>query len=296
MSQTLPLPALRAFEAAARLNSFRDAARELNLSPSAISHAIRKLEHELGTSLFDRAGRIVRLNPSGEALLRHVARGFGEMQHGMDVVAARRPNLLRLHCAPSMAAQWLVPRLRRLTSELPGVEVRLSSNTEYSRFPSDEFDADIVYGPPRGEGLAVLPLGSETIAPLCAPELAAAIREPADLLRMTLIESEHKRVRWGAWFGENGLVPPPPRGSRFDRSFMAIAAAVDGMGVTLESTRLAERELARGSLVQPLAGRARDVAYIGHYLVCPQTARQRSPLTLFVSWMAAELGLDLATM
>lgn len=296
MSQTLPLAALRAFEAAARLNSFRNAAVELNLSPSAISHAIRKLEHELGTSLFDRAGRMVRLNPGGEALLRHVARGFGEMQHGMDVVAARRPNLLRLHCAPSMAAQWLVPRLRRLTRELPGVEVRLSSNTEYSRFPNDEFDADIVYGPPRGEGLSVLPLGSETIAPLCAPELAAAIREPADLLRMTLIESEHKRVRWGAWFGENGLVPPPPRGSRFDRSFMAIAAAVDGMGVTLESTRLAERELARGSLVQPLAGRARDVAYIGHYLVCPRTARQRSPLALFVSWMAAELGLDLATM
>jgi DNA-binding transcriptional LysR family regulator len=86
--------------------------------------------------------------------------------------------------------------------------------------------------------------------------------------------------------------PPSPRGSRFDRSFMAIAAAVDGMGVTLESTRLAEREIERGQLVAPLAGSARDLSYVGHYLVFPLQAKPRRAVRMFASWMAAELALD----
>jgi DNA-binding transcriptional LysR family regulator len=85
---------------------------------------------------------------------------------------------------------------------------------------------------------------------------------------------------------------PSPRGSRFDRSFLAIAAAVDGLGVTLESTRLAERELARGDLIAPLAGVAQDVRYIGHYLVFPPQAKPRRAVRMFAQWMAQELGQD----
>jgi len=289
----LPLGALRAFESAARNGSFRAAGQELGISASAISHAIRKLEDLIGASLFEREGRAVRLNPGGEALLRHVANAFDQVRHGLEMVGSRSGNLLRLHCAPSIAAQWLMPRLRHLIALHPGLDVRLSASTDYPRFLNDEFDADICYGPPRQEGLVVLPLGEETVTPMCAPELAEQIREPADLLRHKLIESEHKRVRWSGWFAANAMVAPSPQGSRFDRSFMAIAAAVDGLGVTLESTRLAERELRSGVLVAPLAGVARDVRYVGHYLVFPPHARPRQAVRMFAGWMALELGLEL---
>jgi DNA-binding transcriptional LysR family regulator len=125
------------------------------------------------------------------------------------------------------------------------------------------------------------------------PRLAAAIRTPKDLITQVLIESDNKRVRWASWFDANGLTPPPPGGMRFDRSFLAIAAAVDGLGVALESTLLAEREIARGELVKPLADKAKDVRYVGHYLVYPRAARQRQTLRQFTAWIAAELGLDL---
>jgi len=289
---TLPLGSLRAFEAAARNGSFRAAGQEIGISASAVSHAVRKLEDLIGAALFEREGRTVRLNPGGEALLRHVSSAFDEVRQGLEMVGSRSGNLLRLHCAPSIATQWLMPRLRELFALAPELDVRLSASTDYARFRNDEFDADICYGPPRQEGMVVVPLGEETVTPMCAPAMAALIHEPADLLRLKLIESEHKRVRWPGWFAVNGMTSPSPHGSRFDRSFMAIAAAVDGLGVTLESTRLAERELARGDLVAPLGGIAEDVRYVGHYLVFPPQAKQRRAVRVFTDWLVNELGLD----
>jgi LysR family transcriptional regulator, glycine cleavage system transcriptional activator len=288
---SLPLGALRAFEAAARTGSFRAAASELGLTPSAVSHAIRGFEDQIGTTLFERDGRNVRLNQAGDELLRRIASAFDDIRHGLEVAGARSSNLLRIHCAPSMAAQWLMPRLRSLIEHHPELEVRLAAGVDYPRFRNDDFDVDICYGPPRQEGMIVLPLGEEKVQPMCAPSMAGAIYDPADLLKKPLIESEQKRVRWNAWFAANGLSAPSAGGYRFDRSFMAIAAAVDGLGVTLESTRLAERELATGQLVAPLAGRAQDVTYVGHYLVYPPQARHRRSVRTFADWIARELSL-----
>jgi LysR family glycine cleavage system transcriptional activator len=287
----LPLRALRAFEAAARTGSFRAAATELGLTPSAVSHAIRDFEEQIGTTLFERDGRRMQVNQAGEELLRRVGGAFDELRHGLEVASTRSSNLLRVHCAPSLAAQWLMPRLRGLIAQHPDLEVRLAAGTDYPHFRNDEFDIDICYGPPRQEGLVVLPLGDETVRPLCSPALAEAIHSPADLLKLPLIESEQKRVRWNAWFAVNGLSAPSPGGFRFDRSFMAIAAAIDGLGVTLESTRLAERELASGRLVAPLAGLSADPSYVGHYLVCPPQARHRRAVRTFTQWITQEMQL-----
>lgn len=286
-----PLSLLRAFEAAARTGSFRIAASELNLSPSAVSHAIRKLEVSLGATLFDREGRAVKLSADGVALMRHVGRAFDELRRGMEIVSTRGPRLLRVHAAPSFAAQWLTPRLSGFLADNPGVEIRLAASTDYTRFIADEFDVDIVYGQPRQEGLVVVPLGEEVVTPLCTPRLARMIRQPGDLFQHVLIESDNKQVRWVDWFSANELTPPPPHGSRFDRSFLAIAAAVDGLGVALESTRLAEREIRSRKLVAPLARRANDVRYVGHFLVYPRTARQRHTVRVFADWLVRELGL-----
>ena len=148
----LPLSALKAFEAVTRTGSFRAAARDLGLAPSAISHAVRSVEISLGTTLFLREKRAIRLTEEGEILALHVERGFGELQLGVSNVSSRgKPRLLRLHCAPSFAAQWLVPRLRRLLQDVQGLEVRIAAGTDYARFMADEFDADIVYGLPPPE-------------------------------------------------------------------------------------------------------------------------------------------------
>ena len=302
MPRPLPLSALRAFEAAARTGSFRTAADDLNLTPSAVSHAIRGLEQALGATLFLREGRSIRVTNEGRTLMRHVERGFGELQLGIGSVSAQAPQLLRLHSAPSFAAQWLLPRLRRLLQEVEGLTVRIAAGTDYVRFlPTDECDVDIVYGMPSPDlygaamhqNLIILPLGTEVVTPLCAPALAAEIRTARDLLRQTLIESETKKVRWPAWFAANGHIAPEPRGLRFDRSFLSLNAAVDELGVALESTRLAERELTSGRLVRPLKDMCEDVVYTGHWLVFPRSMRYSQPLVLFIGWLATELGLEL---
>ena len=152
MLKGISLSAVRAFEAAARNGSFRAAALELSLSPSAVSHAVVNLEKALGTVLFERTGRVVRLSPDGENLIRHVGAAFEELRIGIESVTNRGPQLLRLHSAPSFAAQCLTPRLAGFLSAHPDVSVRLAASTDYAPFATDEFDADIIYGPVRGEG------------------------------------------------------------------------------------------------------------------------------------------------
>lgn len=291
MTMNVSLSAVRAFEAAARTGSFRAAALELNLSPSAISHAIVSLERSLGAVLFEREGRAIRLTADGEQLMRHVGKAFDEIRRGVDAVINRGPQLLRLHCAPSFAAQWLSPRLAGFLAQYPKISVRLAASTDYASFTNDEFDLDVVYGPPRNVGHGI-PLGQELITPLCAPAMAENLRKPEDLRGMLLIQSDRKLVRWPDWFAENGVTPPSQQsGMRFDRSFLAIAAAVDGLGVALESTRLAERELAAGRLVAPLLETGRNIRYVGHYLVCPPTVLRRRSGMIFATWLCAELGL-----
>jgi DNA-binding transcriptional LysR family regulator len=286
----VPISAIRAFEAAARTGSFRDAANELHLTPSAISHAIRKLESTMSTTLFERGTRSVRLTPAGENLMRHAGAAFDSLRRGIEEVAGRGPQLLRVHSAPSFAAQWLAPRLGRFIAAEPKLEVRLAASTEYARFSNDDFDLDIVYGQPRGEGTEIVPLGEETITPLCTREIAKRIRKPKDLFNQVLIRSEVKQVQWHQWFAANGLEPPAIHGMRFDRSFLAIAMASSGLGVTLESTLLAEGEIKTGRLIAPLAGRSVDIRYVGHHLVFPRASRQRHPVRAFAEWITAELS------
>jgi len=287
---SVPISAIRAFEAAARTGSFRDAANELHLTPSAVSHAIRKLESTMSTTLFERSARSVRLTPAGENLMRHAGAAFDNLRRGMEEVAGRGPQLLRVHCAPSFAAQWLAPRLAQFLAAQPKLEVRLAASTEYARFSNDDFDVDVVYGQPRGEGIEIIPLGEETVTPLCTLDVAKRIRKPKDLFGQVLIRSEVKQVQWHQWFTANGLESPAIHGMRFDRSFLAIAMASSGLGVTLESTRLAEREIATGKLVAPLEGRSVDVCYVGHYLVFPRASRQRRAVRAFAEWITSELS------
>ena len=293
MLNNVPVSILRAFEAAGRSLSFTEAASELGITPSAVSHAVKKLEQTLGVSLFRREGRVVVLTPDGRAFMAHIGRGFEELRRGMELMTNRSPGLLRLHCSLSFATQWLSPRLASFLGENPGMEIRFDAGQDFSRFQSDEYDADIVYGNSQNqENTLVFPLGEETITPLCTPQIAESISAPSDLLSQMLIDGYNTRTRWSMWFSSNGLAPPPPRGMRFDRSWLAIAAAADGIGVILDSTRLAERELASGRLVAPLAVTAKNLRFSDHRFVVPLVARTRWPVRIFASWLAKELDLN----
>ena len=136
-----------------------------------------------------------------------------------------------------------------------------------------------------------IPLALEKLTPLCAPELAAQIGSPEDLYAHTLIQCDVQMFQWKGWFEANHLTPPSHYGLHFDRSSMAIAAAVDGLGVVLESTLLADRELKNGTLASPLLGSTREVPYIGHYLVYPQRLHHHQAFDTFKSWLLKELGI-----
>ncbi|MGI4848864.1 MAG: LysR substrate-binding domain-containing protein, partial [Janthinobacterium lividum] len=280
----LPLPFLRIFEAAGRTGSFAAAADELGLTPSAVSHSIRKLEESLVLRLFIRSTREVKLTREGMVLLEHVQRGMEEMQRGLTLVRPDEHSPLRLHTAPSFATQWLLPRLAGFVRAHPHIDLRFSASTDYAHFEENDFDLDIVYGQKRDSPYEWIPLALETLTPLCAPELARDIRTGQDLYRHTLIQCDVQLMQWKGWFEANDLAPPDHYGLRFDRSAMAIAAAVDGLGVVLESTLLGERELKKGTLVAPLLGKTRGVEYIGHHLVHPKRLHTHAAFELFKDW------------
>lgn len=290
MIGSVSLKGIRAFEAVARLGSFKAAAAELNLTPSAVSHAVSALERAMGAGLIDRRARHGRLTDRGERFRQHVAQAFEHLRQGLDETALRAPRLLRLHAAPSFAAAWLSPRLSDFLQRHPDIEVRLSAGTDYSAFSSDDFDADIVYGPVRAAHVETLPVATERVAPMCTPDLARSIRTPADLLQRHLIQSDNKTVRWAHWFEANAIAPPRLQGIRFDRSFLAIAAAADGLGIALESTLLAERELASGRLVTPLSKQAQDIVYVGHHLVFPRRQPANRLVAEFAAWLGEAIG------
>lgn len=291
MLRRVPLSSLRVFEAVGRSGSFVQAAIELGISSSAVSHSIKKLEETIDILLFERTTREVNLTAKGQLFLEYVQRGLDEMHRGFSQASSDEPPPLRLHTAPSFGTQWLMPRLAGFVKAYPAIDLRFSASTDYAHFENDDFDFDIVYGEPRQSLIEKVPLAVEHLTPLCTPELAERIQSPNDLYTHTLIQCEVQMLQWKGWFEANNLMPPHHYALRFDRSSMAIAAAVNGMGVVLESTLLAEAELKSGALVAPLRTLAHDIQYIGHYLVYPRRRTPHKAAEVFKKWLLDELGV-----
>lgn len=286
--------ALRAFEAAARLGGFQQAGEELHLTPSAISHQIRALETYFARALFIRHSRHVELTPDGVRLQAKLASGFAEIEAACaELDTSEKVRALAVHCAPSLASTWLGPRLPGFMREHPSIGMRLTASADWPDLARhEELDLSIVYGtPPSGPGLVAEPLGIETITALCAPGVAVAFEAGgANFSRLALIESSVCPVRWPDWFALNGLTGAPRADQpAFDRGALAISAAVQGVGVALETTRFAERELARGDLVVLGGGRFQAARQPLHFL-CYRQAQKASPKNLaFRAWLAGQI-------
>ena len=294
MRRLPPLAAVVAFEAAARHESFLAAAAELNLTPSAISHQVRNLEAWFDRRLFVRATRRLSLTDEGRRLLDDLAPALSAID---DACAVLRPHARRsqlcVHCAPSFATKWLAPRLAGFMKAHPSMTIRLSSSAEPVNLLKDaSIDVHIAYGAaPSAKGVVVEPLGLEKTTPLCSPKLLPEGRRvaPQDLLDMVLIESQLNPVGWADWCKYNGLKMPRGERPSFDRGALAVAAAVDGMGVALETQLFVEAELARGELVAITGPGLRAVERPLHYLCYRSSSETPPELAIFSAWLRQEL-------
>lgn len=272
----LPLPALRAFEAAARLSSFKAAAEELAVTPTAVSHQIRALEASTGVALFERQVRRVVLTAAGEQLYPVLRDGFDGFQAALARLAGprRRPQVV-ISATHAFTVKWLLPRVADFRRRHPGVDLQLQASDDVVDLRSTAVDIAVRYGRGPYAGLVAEPLFTDRYAPVANPSLGVGRVE--DLARVPLICFDWKRPRpenptWARWFAAAGLATPASAGElRFSDEGHAIQAAVAGHGVALLSLPLVAEELAAGRLAQPFGP-----AIAGHTYHLA-TSRERTP-------------------
>lgn len=252
----LPLSALRAFEAAARLGSFKQAADELSVTPTAISHQIRALEEQLGLALFERQVRKVLLTEAGAQLHPVLSDGFDAFGAALQrLVRQRRHARVSISATNAFTVKWLVPRLASFRALHPDVDLQLHASDDVVDLRSQAIDIAVRYGRGPYRDLLAEPLFSDHFAPVANPRLGRL--SATDLGRVPLIRFDWKTVdashpTWERWFAEAGQAWTAPAGQlRFSDEGHAIQAAVAGHGIALVSLALVAEELAAGHLVQP---------------------------------------------
>ncbi len=290
MAASPPLPSLPAFEAVARRRSFALAAAELHLTASAVSHQVARLESQLGVRLFERSAHGVRLSAAGEQYLSRIAGALAAIASATEDMRQGVANSLYVHCTPSLASLWLLPRLQAFAQACPEISLNLSAAHTHSDFALGQADLDIRYGVPNWPDLVVEPLFEERIVPLASP---AFIREHRlkrieQLLELPLIQSNVSVVQWSDWLRAFSDKRAPERFSlRFDRALMSLDAATQGLGVALESATMAGKHMAEGKL-RPVFGLEKAVRVKAHFAVYPVRHARRPPVEAFLTWLHAE--------
>ncbi len=257
-----PLNALRYFEAVARLGSFAGAANELHVTHWAVGKQIRMLEDWFGVPLFERRARGVVPTDEGTTLLGDVNGAFAQLGNSVGLlrresITRRIRGVVRVNALASFALCWLIPRLADFQALYPDVDVRLSTTSRRLRYVSDAFDVGVRSGPEDAAGLKSSILMPDLRLPACSPKalVSRPLRAVADLRNHTWLHSTSTHTAWSEWVREAG--EPTMRGVRhlnFDHVFLQLAAATEGLGVTLASLPLIEHEIAAGRLVCPLHG------------------------------------------
>jgi len=293
MTARLPsLNGLRAFEAAARHLSFTLAATELNVTQTAISHQIRRLEEELGIRLFIRQNRALALTPEARDYLPGVRAAFNDLRLATDRLLRKDDDkVLTVSTLASLAAKWLLPRLTDFQEQHPGIDVRITTSTSLVDFQRDNVDAAIRYGRGQWPGLRADWLMADELFPVCSPSLLRGdkpLRQPEDLRGYPLLHTSNTNSDdWRLWLTAAGLPADIARqpGITFDMIFMTIQAAIDGIGVAMGRTSYVQDDIAKGRLVVPF--KIALPADAGFYLVAPEGRREAPKLTAFRQWMIA---------
>jgi LysR family transcriptional regulator, glycine cleavage system transcriptional activator len=292
MTGRLPsLNGLRAFEAAARHMSFTLAASELNVTQTAISHQIRRLEQELGVRLFVRQNRSLSLTPEATEYLPGVRAAFNDLRLATDRLLRRDDDhVLTVSTLASLAAKWLLPRLSAFQEAHAGIDVRITTSTSLVDFQRDKVDAAIRYGRGQWSGLRAEWLMADELFPVCSPALLKGSKPlscPADLKDHVLLHTSNTNSDdWRLWLTAAGLptdISKQP-GITFDLTFVTVQAAIDGIGVAMGRTSYVKDDIAKGRLVVPF--KIALPADAGFYLVSPQGRADTPKLAAFRNWLS----------
>lgn len=295
MTTRLPsLNGLRAFEAAARHLSFTNAAAELNVTQTAISHQIRRLEEELGVRLFFRQNRALALTPEATEYLPGVRAAFNDLRFATDRLLRKdNENVLTVSTLASLAAKWLLPRLPAFQEAHPGIDVRITTSTALVDFKGGGVDAAIRYGRGHWPSLRADWLMADELFPVCSPALITGskpLRCPEDLAGQTLLHtSAGYNDDWRLWLTAAGLpanISKHP-GLTFDLILVTVQAAIDGLGVAMGRTSYVEADIVKGRLVVPF--KIALPADAGFYLVSPEARADSPKLSAFRNWLVASL-------
>lgn len=292
MTARLPsLNGLRAFEAAARHLSFTQAASELNVTQTAISHQIRRLEEELGIRLFIRKNRALALTPKARDYLPGVRAAFNDLRLATDQLLRKDDDrVLTVSTLASLAAKWLLPRLTAFQEAHPGIDVRITTSTALVDFKNGDVDAAIRYGRGNWPGLRAEWLMADDFFPVCSPALLSGkrpLKTPEDLREHVLLHTSTNGDDWRQWLTAAGLpsdISKQP-GITFDLILMTVQAAIDGIGVAMGRTSYVQDDIAKGRLVVPF--KIALPADAGFYLVSPEGAAEPPKLRAFRQWLIA---------
>jgi LysR family glycine cleavage system transcriptional activator len=289
-----PLNALKAFEAAARHESFTRAAEELNVTQGAVSHQVKALEAELGLKLFNREPRRLVITAAGRDYLVVVRDALDLIAAGTDRLLQRQNSgVLTVSTSPNFASKWLVHRLGRFAEAHPEIDLRISATLHHVDFAREDVDLAVRHGDGTAPGLDITRLCTEELFPVCSPELLRgrhALRRPADLAHNVLLHLENRRD-WSKWLDAAGAHDAGlSRGPVLKQASMVIDAAVDGQGVALARTGLAAHDLISGRLVRPFS-LALPVSY-AYWIVCPKATAELPKIVTFRKWLLAEAAED----
>ncbi|WP_028969389.1 LysR substrate-binding domain-containing protein [Sphingomonas sp. URHD0057] len=307
---SLPIGALRAFEAASRLGSFKAAATELAVTPAAVSHQIKSLEAALALSLFERLHRSLRLTPAGEQLARAAHEAFRTLERSLSSLADQGklggPASLSVSAATSIAAKWLAPRLHRFHTLHPHIDLRLQGEdrrVDLAREPGT--DVALRYGPePDDHGVEVIQLWAPgKIVMVCAPAIVerGELRDPADVLRFSLLRTAQptpraaggelfRRLNWATWLNAAGLGDDAPLGPHFGSTQLTVEAAMAGQGLALTPEILVIDDLHSGRLAQPFDISIPDA--FSYWLLCRRDRSQEARIRAFRNWVLSEAAAE----
>lgn len=283
-----PLLALRAFEAVARRASFKRAAEELAVTPTAISHHIRQLERFLGWRVLDRTPRSVALTPDGAQLFEATHTGFVEIAEVVARLREGRRSSITLSSTAAFFGHWLVSRLERLRRDLPAIDLRLHTSDEIVDLRPGGVEAAIRYG--KGPFVNSAPLCGDVFAPVCSPKLG--ITALADLREVTLLHVDGRRrpqppPDWRHWCAKAGAAGvDTAAGQHFPDSLLAVQAAIAGQGIAIVSLVLARDAIEAGLLTLPFSTMLAGDSY---HFAWAEGSQERSALTSLRCWFTREL-------
>jgi LysR family transcriptional regulator, glycine cleavage system transcriptional activator len=288
------LNALKAFEAAARHESFTRAAEELCVTQGAVSHQVKALEAELGLKLFNRERQRLIITDAGREYLTVLRDALDRIAVGTERLLQRQSSgVLTVSTSPDFAAKWLVNRLGRFAEEYPGIDLRVSATLHHVDFAREDVDLAVRHGDGNWPGHETVRLSTEQLFAVCSPKLLASrtrLARPSDVLKFPLIYLDDRKA-WTQWLEAAGIMSPElPHGPVLNRASMVLDAAIDGQGIALARTTLAAIDLISGRLVRPFTHELRLTKT--YWIICPKATSTVPKVATFRDWLLAEAAGD----